>query len=48
MHVFTNGALNSDARAIGRLDSMKNDVDNLVIMKGWVKDLIDKFQHTKK
>ena len=46
-HVHTYGTL-KHAMSMGRLDSMKNDVDNLVIMKGWVKDLIDKFQHTKK
>lgn len=36
------------AHSMGRLDTLKSDVDNLVIMRGWVKELIDKFQQGKK
>ncbi|KAK3092501.1 hypothetical protein FSP39_003724 [Pinctada imbricata] len=37
------GTLKS-ASSMGRLDQLSTDVENLVIMKGWVKQLIDKFQ----
>eukprot|EP00105_Crassostrea_gigas_P030715 XP_011453135.1 PREDICTED: uncharacterized protein LOC105346307 isoform X3 [Crassostrea gigas] len=30
--------------SLGRLDSLSTDIDNLVIMKGWVRQLIEKFQ----
>ena len=30
--------------SLGRLDRMSTDIDNLVIMKGWVRQLIEKFQ----
>ncbi|KAJ8308909.1 hypothetical protein KUTeg_013783 [Tegillarca granosa] len=32
------------SRSLGRLDQLSNDLDNLVIMKGWVKQLISRFQ----
>lgn len=32
------------AYSMGRLDTLGMDVSNLVIMKGWVKELIEKFQ----
>lgn len=45
-HVNSYGKL-KPAMSMGRLDSLKSDVNNLVIMKGWVKELIDKFQQGK-
>ena len=39
------GTLKS-ASSMGRLDQLNSDVENLVIMKGWVRQLIDKFQPT--
>lgn len=30
--------------SLGRLDRLSTDIDNLVIMKGWVRQLIEKFQ----
>lgn len=35
------------AFSTGRLDVLSMDVDNLVIMKGWVKELVRKFQSEK-
>ena len=35
------------AFSLGRLDQLSSDVENLVIMKGWVRQLIDKFQAEK-
>ena len=35
------------AFSLGRLDQMSSDIENLVIMKGWVRQLIDKFQAEK-
>ena len=35
------------AYSLGRLDQLSTDVDNLTIMKGWVRQLIDKFQSEK-
>ena len=35
------------AYSLGRLDQLSMDVDNLTIMKGWVRQLIDKFQSEK-
>lgn len=35
------------AFSTGRLDLLNMDVDNLVIMKGWVKELVKKFQSEK-
>ncbi|XP_060568847.1 uncharacterized protein LOC132727398 isoform X2 [Ruditapes philippinarum] len=35
------------AFSTGRLDLLSMDVDNLVIMKGWVKELVKKFQDEK-
>lgn len=39
------GAL-KPSRSLGRLDQLTSDADNLVVMKGWVQQLIDKFQST--
>ncbi|KAL4238429.1 Pleckstrin y domain-containing G member 1 [Mactra antiquata] len=38
------GGLLKPAFSMGRLDTLSMDVDNLVIMKGWVRELIEKFQ----
>lgn len=35
------------AFSLGRLDQLSTDIDNLTIMKGWVRQLIDKFQSQK-
>ncbi|XP_048258971.1 uncharacterized protein LOC124124556 isoform X2 [Haliotis rufescens] len=35
------------ARSLGRLDQLSTDIENLVIMKGWVRSLINKFQSDK-
>ncbi|XP_021348793.1 uncharacterized protein LOC110447429 isoform X2 [Mizuhopecten yessoensis] len=35
------------SRSLGRLDQLSSDPENLVIMKGWVRQLIQKFQSTK-
>ncbi|XP_067681859.1 uncharacterized protein [Haliotis asinina] len=35
------------ARSLGRLDQLSTDIENLVIMKGWVRSLINKFQNDK-
>lgn len=35
------------AFSLGKLDQLSTDVDNLTIMKGWVRQLIDKFQSEK-
>ncbi|WAR18808.1 PKHG1-like protein [Mya arenaria] len=42
------GGLLKPAFSLGRLDMQSFDVDNLIIMKGWVKELIEKFQQGKK
>ncbi|XP_060071606.1 uncharacterized protein LOC132551478 [Ylistrum balloti] len=51
-HVFrsrsstpVSGAL-KPSRSLGRLDQLSSDPENLVIMKGWVRQLIEKFQST--
>ena len=42
----SSGKLKS-AFSMGRLDQLSTDVDNLTIMKGWVRQLIEKFQSEK-
>ena len=47
-HGFDTPAMYSElqpARSLGRLDQLSSEVENLVIMKGWVRSLISKFQN---
>ncbi|XP_041352618.1 uncharacterized protein LOC121371061 isoform X2 [Gigantopelta aegis] len=47
-HGFDTPAMYSDlqpARSLGHLDQLSTEVENLVIMKGWVRSLISKFQN---
>ncbi|XP_033734193.1 LOW QUALITY PROTEIN: uncharacterized protein LOC117323234 [Pecten maximus] len=39
------GAL-KPSRSLGRLDQLGSDAENLVVMKGWVQQLIERFQST--
>ncbi|XP_050406700.1 uncharacterized protein LOC126822024 [Patella vulgata] len=43
----SNSSTLRSAKSLGRLDQLNNEVESLVIMKGWVQQLISKFQSDK-